>query len=97
MAKRGLSKAQQALREARERMEKAASNVAEADNHLAAMRAVHNAQTEAYYALERTLTRPKSSAPSAVKRSSRKGVLNSITANTEGDTGNALSASSGGD
>lgn len=97
MAKRGLSKAQVVLHEARERMQKAANDVAEADNVLMAKRAVYTAHTEAYYAFERTLTRPKSAAPSAVKRSSRKGVLNSITANTEGETGNATAVGASGD
>lgn len=93
MAKRGLSKAQIALQEARERMQKAANDVAEADNVLMAKRAVYTAHTEAYYALERTLSRPKSTAPSAAKKSSRKGVAQSSTVNTEGETVNALSAS----
>jgi hypothetical protein len=66
MARRN-TKADLILREARERMEKASINAHEAANHLNQLRAVENAYTDAYFALERALTHPKPSASTAKK------------------------------
>lgn len=91
------TKADLVLREAQERVEKANHKVQECLNALESARAVQNAHTEAYYALERSLApKPRvtksSSAPSAAKRSSRKSGAQLSIANTEGETGNASTA-----